>query len=59
MPLMNIFDVHVVDKIWDFVPLDDISIRVMHRSHDVQLEEGEYIYGSCRHNSRISKAETT
>ena len=44
MELMHIFDVSVVYKIWEFVPLDDISIRVLRRNHPMQLEEGEYIF---------------
>ena len=42
--MMNIFDVSVVNKIWEFVPLDDITIRVLHRNHAMQLEEDEYIF---------------
>ena len=44
MALMKIFDVSVVYKIWEFVPLDDTTIRVLHRNHAVQLEEDEYIF---------------
>jgi hypothetical protein len=42
MGLMSIFDVNMVDKIWEFVPFDDISIRVLHLNHPMQLEEDEY-----------------
>ena len=41
---MSIFDVHVIDRIWEFGPLDDISIRVLRRNHAMQLEEDEYIF---------------
>ena len=41
---MSIFDVHVIDRIWEFGPLDDITIRVLHRNHAMQLEEDEYIF---------------
>ena len=44
MALMNIFDVNVVDKIWEFVSSDDITIRALHRNHAMRLEEGEYIF---------------
>ena len=44
MALMNNFDVNVVHKIWEFVALDDITIRVMHMSHARSLEEDEYIF---------------
>jgi hypothetical protein len=40
---MSIFDVHVIDRIWQFGPLDDITIRVLHRNNAMQLEEDEYI----------------
>ena len=32
----------VVRKIWEFAPLDDITIRVMHLNHAMTLEEDEY-----------------
>ena len=41
---MRIFDVNVIQRIWDFGPSDDITIRVLHRNHAMQLEEGEYIF---------------
>ena len=41
---MNMFDVHVIDKIWEFGPLGDITIRVLHRNHPMQLEEDEYVF---------------
>ena len=41
---MNIFDVSVVYKIWEFVPLDDITIRVMRMNHAMSLEEDEYMF---------------
>ena len=41
---MGIFDVNVIDRIWEFGPLDDISIRVLHRNHPMQLEAGEYSF---------------
>ena len=44
MALMNIFDVCVVYKIWELVPLDDITIRVLHMNHAMSLEEDEYIF---------------
>ena len=44
MALMNIFDVNVVDKIWELVPLDDINTRALRRNHTTQLEEDEYIF---------------
>jgi len=44
MALMSVFDVNVIDRIWEFGPLDDISIRVLHRNHPMQLEEDEYIF---------------
>ena len=43
MASMNIFDVSVVYKIWEFVPLDDITIRVMHMNHAMSLWEDECI----------------
>ena len=43
MAFMNIFDVDVVREIWEFAPLDDITIRVLHRNHAMQREEDEYI----------------
>ena len=42
MALMNIFDVNVIGRIWEFGPLDDISIRALHLNHPMQVEEGEY-----------------
>ena len=42
MALMSIFDVNVIDRIWEFGPLDDISMRVLHLKHPMQLEEDEY-----------------
>ena len=45
MALMNVLGVNMVYKSWEFVPLDDISIRVLHMSHAMQLEEDEHI---CR-----------
>ena len=44
MALMNIFDVSVVCKIWGFVPVDGITIKVMHMNHAMSLEEDEYIF---------------
>ena len=44
MALMNIFDVNVIDRIWEFGPLDDTSISVPHLNHPMQLEEDEYIF---------------
>ena len=44
MALMNVFDVIVVYKIWEFVPLDDITIRVAHMNHAMSLQEDEYIF---------------
>ena len=44
MALMNLLDVSAVCKIWEFVPLDDINIRVMHMNHAMSLEEDEYIF---------------
>ena len=41
---MSILEVNVIYRIWEFGPLDDISIRVLHRNHPMQLEEGEYIF---------------
>ena len=41
---ISIFDVHAIDRIWQFVPLDDITISVLHRNHAMQLEEDEYIF---------------
>ena len=41
---MSIFDVHVIDRIWEFIPLDDITIRVLRKNHAMQLEEDEYIF---------------
>ena len=43
MALTNIFDVSVVYKIWEFVPLDDITVRILHRNHAMKLEEDECI----------------
>ena len=40
---MNIFDVNVVYRIWEFIPLDDMTIRVMHMSHAMSLAEDESI----------------
>ena len=42
--LMKIFDVSVVYKIWEFVPLGDITIRVMHMNHAMSLEEDKSIF---------------
>ena len=42
MALMSIFDVNVIDRIWDCGPLDDISIRVLRLNHPMHMEEGEY-----------------
>ena len=44
MALMNIFDVSVVYNISEFVPLDDIAIRVLRLNHPMQLEEDEYLF---------------
>ena len=44
MALMSIFDVNVIDRIWEFGPLDDITIRVLHRNHAMQLDEDEYLF---------------
>ena len=44
MALMSIFDVNVIDRIWQFGPLDDIRIMVLHLNHPMQLEEDEYIF---------------
>ena len=44
MALLSIFDVIEIDRIWEFGPLDDISIRVLHLNHPMQLEEDEYIF---------------
>ena len=41
---MSIFDVNVIDRIWEFVPLDEISIRVLHRNHPMLIDEDEYIF---------------
>ena len=40
--LMSMFDVNVIDRIWEFGPLDDISIRVLHLNHPMQVEVDEY-----------------
>ena len=40
---MSIFNVNVIDRIWEFVPLDDITSRVLHMNHAMSLEEDEYI----------------
>ena len=40
---MGILDVNVIDRIWEFGPLDDITVRVLHRNHAMQVEEDEYI----------------
>ena len=37
-------DVRVIDRIWEFGPLDDITIRALHMNHAMQLEEDEYIF---------------
>ena len=44
MALMSIFDVNVIGRVWEFEPLDDISIRVLHLNHPMQLEEDEHIF---------------
>ena len=39
MALMSIFYVNVIDRIWEFGPLDEIRITVLHLNHPMQLEE--------------------
>ena len=42
MALMSIFDVNVIDRIWEFGPLGDVSNRVLRLNHPMQLEQDEY-----------------
>ena len=41
---MSIFAVRDIGRIWEFGPLDDISIMVLHLNHPMKLEEDEYIF---------------
>jgi len=41
---MSIFDVNVIGRIREFVPLDDISIRVLHLNHPMQPAKDECIF---------------
>ena len=41
---MNIFNVNVVHNIWEHIPLEDISIKVLHQTHACQLEPDEYCF---------------
>ena len=44
MAFVNVFDANVVQNIWEFIPLPDITIRVLHENHPMALECEAYIY---------------
>ena len=44
MAFMNVFDANVVQNIREFIPLPDITIRVLHENHPMALECNVYIY---------------
>ena len=43
--LLNRFNADVVSKVWGMVPLQDITVKVMHLSRACQLESDEYYFG--------------
>ena len=44
LDFMHMFDVNVVHNIWELVPLEDITVKVLHESHARQLEPDEYCF---------------
>ena len=44
LALLNVFDVDTVKRIMDLVPPDEITIRVLHQNHVMQLEPDEYVF---------------
>ena len=42
--LMNVFDANVVQNIWEFIPIPDITIKVLHQNHPMQLEPDRYVF---------------
>ena len=44
MAFMNVFDANVVKNIREFIPLPEITIRVLHENHPLALDVYVYIY---------------
>ena len=44
MAFMNVFDANVVQNIREFIPLPEITIRVLHENHPMALDVYVYIY---------------
>ena len=42
--LLNLLNVDVLNKIKELVPIEDITVKVLHLSHACQLELDEYCF---------------